>query len=116
MDIKDNYDYNKPQLDFNENPMDNTKLIAQDWWLKPMLRSSAVWCTQKGKTGGYISDLKKVGSNVRVVGTKLQVYNLICKMLDEEGWQIKDSWDAEVKEEYLDLYNKNNKPIIIKLI
>ena len=70
MDIKDNYDYNKPQLDFNENPMDNTKLIAQDWWLKPMLRSSAVWCTQKGKTGGYISDLKKADA-VSILSTKL---------------------------------------------
>jgi len=97
--------------------MDNNKVIAEDWWLKPMMRSSSVWCHELGSKGQYISDYKNVGRDVRIVGTKLQVYNLFGKMLNEEGWQIKDSWKADMKQEYLDLYKENkNKPIIIKLI
>ena len=99
------------------NTMDNNKVIAEDWWLKPMMRSSSVWCSEKGITGGYISDFKTVGQDVRIIGTKLQLYNLFGKMLNEKGWQIKDSWKADMKQEYLDLYKENkNKPIIIKLI
>jgi hypothetical protein len=38
-------------------------------------------------------------------------------MLKEHGWQIKDSWDDEMKDEYLDAYKANNtNPIIINLI
>jgi hypothetical protein len=117
MDLKDNYDYNKPKVSsFTNKQLDNTKVLASDWWLKPMLIPSAVWSHNKGKAGGYISDYKKVGRQVRVVGTELQLYNLFCKMSDENGWQIKDEWEAEVKKEDLDLYNQNKKPIIISLI
>jgi hypothetical protein len=123
MDIKDaeyqewkadNYDYNKPLISFfTKKPLDNTKIIAEDWWLKPMLIESSVFCYDKGSN---IADYKSVGRDVRVVGTKLQLYNLFCKMLDEKGWQIKDEWKAKVKKHYLDLYkNNNNKPIIINL-
>ena len=122
MDIKDaeyqewkeDYDYNKPLISFfTKKPLDNTKIIAEDWWLKPMLTESSVFCYDKGSN---IADYKSVGRDVRVVGTKLQLYNLFCKMLDEKGWQIKDEWKAKVKENYLDLYIKNNnKPIIINL-
>ena len=97
--------------------MSNNKIIAEDWWLKPMMRSSSVWCSQKGRTGGYISDFKTVGQDVRIVGTKKQIYDLFCKMLDEKGWQIKDSWEADMKEEYVNLYKENNKEaVIISLI
>jgi len=114
---EDNYDYNKPKISFfTKKPLNNTKVIAEDWWLKPMLTSSSVWCQEVGSRGRYISDYKKVGRNVRVVGTQLQIYNLFCKMSDQYGWQTKDTWDTELKKEYLDLYNKNKKPIIINLI
>ena len=117
MDIMaDNYDYNKPQLDIDGNPMDNTKIIAKDWWLKPMMKPSSVWSHHKGHSGGYISDYKCVGETVRIIGTKLQCFNLFCKMLNEEGWQIKDSQEGDMKEEYVTLYKENKKPIIISLI
>ena len=54
---EDNYDYNKPKIsDFYDDqlnkwtkkPLDNTKVIAEDWWLKPMLISSAVWSHNLG--------------------------------------------------------------------
>ena len=96
---------------------DNNKVIAEDWWLKPMMRSSSVWSHQKGHSGGYISDFKTVGQDVRIIGTKKQIYDLFCKMLNEEGWQIKDSWKADMKEEYVSLYKENNKKaVIISLI
>jgi hypothetical protein len=115
---EDSYNYNKPKISFfTKKPLNNTKVIAEDWWLKPMLTSSSVWSHNKGRTGGYIADYKKTGRDVRVIGTELQLYNLFCKMSDENGWQIKDEWSTEVKDNYLSLYIKNNlNPLIINLI
>ena len=112
------YDYNKPKISFfTKKPLNNTVVIAEDWWLKPMMQSSSVWCQEVGSKGQYIGDYKNVGRDVRIVGTELQIYNLFCKMSDEKGWQIKDEWEAEVKKEYLSLYMKNNlKPLIINLL
>ena len=118
MKTKDTYDYNKPQTSWiTKKPIDNTIIVAEDWWLKPMLTASTVMCHEVGSPGRYISDFKSVGRDVRVIGTRLQNYNLFCKMLDEHGWQLKDSWDAEVKPKHLKMYKENdNKPIIINLI
>jgi predicted oxidoreductase (fatty acid repression mutant protein) len=112
---EDSYDYNKPKISFfTKKPLNNTKILAEDWWLKPMLTESSVFCYEKGSN---IADYKSIGRDVRVVGTELQLYNLFCKMSDEKGWQIKDEWKAEVKDRYLDLYVKNSlQPIIINLI
>jgi hypothetical protein len=114
---EDSYNYNKPKISFfTKKPLNNTKILAQDWWLKPMLVENAVWSHHKGRSGGYISDYKSIGRDIRVIGTELQLYNLFCKMSDEKGWQIKDEWEAEVKKEYLSLYIKNNlKPLIINI-
>ena len=112
---EDSYNYNKPKISFfTKKPLNNTVILAQDWLLKPMLVESAVFCYDKNSD---ISDYKSVGRDVRVIGTELQLYNLFCKMSDQNGWQIKDEWSAEVKKEYLNLYIKNNlKPLIINLI
>jgi len=111
---EDSYNYNKPKISFfTKKPLNNTKILAEDWWLKPMLVESSVFCYDKGSN---ISDFKKVGRDVRVIGTELQLYNLFCKMSNEKGWQIKDEWKTEVKDQYLDLYMKNSlQPIIINL-
>ena len=111
---EDSYNYNKPKISFfTKKPLNNTVIIAEDWWLKPMLVESSVFCYDKRSN---ISDYKSIGRDVRVVGTELQLYNLFCKMSDENGWQIKDEWQTEVKNKYLDLYMKNNlQPIIINL-
>ena len=122
MDIKDaeylewkEYDFNKPKTSsFTKKPLDNTKVIAEDWWLKPMMQKASVFCYNQDK---YIEDYKSTNQDVRVVGTELQIYNLFCKMLDKHGWQIKDNWAAELKEEYIDWYNHNNcEPLILNLI
>ena len=114
---EDSYDYNKPKISFfTKKPLNNTKVIAEDWWLKPMLTKDHVWSHHKDNTGGYVCDYKSISRDVRVVGTELQLYNLFCKMSDEKGWQIKDEWKTEVKDKYLGLYIKNNlKPLIINL-
>ena len=112
---EDSYNYNKPKISFfTKKPLNNTVVIAEDWWLKPMLTESSVFCYDKGSN---IADYKSIGRDIRVVGTELQLYNLFCKMSDEKGWQIKDEWATEVKDNYLSLYIKNNlKPLIINLI
>jgi hypothetical protein len=112
---EDSYNYNKPKISFfTKKPLNNTVIIAEDWWLKPMLVESSVFCYDKHSN---ISDYKSIGRDVRVVGTELQLYNLFCKMSDQNGWQIKDEWQTEVKDNYLSLYIKNNlKPLIINLI
>ena len=104
----------KPKISFfTKKPLNNTKILAQDWWLKPMLIKNSVFCYDKGCN---VIDYKSVGRDVRVIGTELQLYNLFCKMSDQNGWQIKDEWEAEVKDKHLDLYIKNNlKPLIINL-
>ena len=112
---EDSYNYNKPKISFfTKKPLNNTVVIAEDWWLKPMLTESSVFCYDKGSN---IADYKSIGRDIRVVGTELQLYNLFCKMSDEKGWQIKDEWATEVKDNYLSLYIKNNlNPLIINLI
>ena len=112
------YAFNKPKISFfTKKPLNNTIILAEDWWLKPMLTKVLIWSHHKDNTGGYICDYKSIGRDVRVVGTELQLYNLFCKMSDEKGWQIKDEWKTEVKDNYLSLYIKNNlKPLIINLI
>ena len=114
---EDSYNYNKPKISFfTKKPLNNTVIIAEDWWLKTMLTKVHIWSHHKGRTGGYICDYKSIGRDVRVIGTELQLYNLFCKMSDQNGWQIKDEWKTEVKDKYLDLYVKNNlKPLIINL-
>jgi hypothetical protein len=114
----DNYNYNEPYFWKTKGRfLDNEKVIAEYWWLKPMTVDSSVWCQLKGDAGKYYGDFKTVRRNVRVVGTELQNHNLYTRMLKEHGWQIKDSWDDEMKDEYLDAYKANNtNPIIINLI
>jgi hypothetical protein len=115
---EDSYNYNKPKISFfTKKPLNNTVILAEDWWLKPMLTKEHIWSHHKDSYGGYICDYKSIGRDVRVVGTELQLYNLFCRMSDEKGWQIKDEWQTEVKNNYLSLYIKNNlKPLIINLI
>ena len=54
--------------------------------------------------------------DVKVIGTEAQLYNLFCKKLKEDGWQIRLDYQDELLPEYLEAYQDNNKkPIIINL-
>ena len=73
-------DYNKQYFWKSENRfLDNKKLLAEVWCLKPSLKTAAVQvCTFNGiKT---ISDFKKISTEALVIGTELQKYNLFCEI------------------------------------
>jgi hypothetical protein len=67
-------------------------------------------------SGHFNNDLSYNRRSVIVVGTELQIYNKFCEMIEKHGWQLQDSWDRELKPEYLKHYKSNNNlPIIIKI-
>ena len=107
-------DYNKPFFsNLFERDLDNTKVIAEEWLLKPqyvpvMLPSVC----------GYVNnDFKYNRQSVVVVGTELQIYNKFCRMIEKHGWQLQDSWDRELKPSWKKHYENNGEiPIIINLI
>ena len=95
MDIQDaEYQewFNKPKPDhWTKKLLDNKKVICEYWALKN-------------------------DPNVKIIGTELQLYNLFCKKLKEDGWQIRSEYKEELLPEYLEAYEDNNKkPIIINL-
>tara|TARA_R110002020_G_scaffold34706_3_gene105430 strand:+ start:3356 stop:3586 length:231 start_codon:yes stop_codon:yes gene_type:complete len=71
--------------------LDNEKVICEHWCLKN-------------------------DPDVKVIGTELQLYNLFCKKLKEDGWQIRLDYEDELKPIYLKEYEaRNKKPIIVNL-
>ena len=109
-------DYNKPCYSkFMGYQLDNKKVIAEEWYLKPQF-SPATVSRYDSDSGHFNNDLNYNSRSVIVIGTELQTYNKFCEMLDRYGWQQKDSWDVELKTEYLAHYKENNNsPIIINL-
>ena len=110
-------DYNKPKFsNLLERELDNTKVRADEWYLKPMYEQLSFTSYDRA-SGHYNNDLSYNRRSVIVVGTELQIYNKFCEMIEKYGWQLQDSWDRELKPEYLKHYkSNNNSPIIINLI
>ena len=110
-------DYNKPFFsNLFERELDNTKVIANEWYLKPQYQQVGVHTYDKA-SGHFNNDISYNNRSVVVVGTELQIYNKFCQMIEKHGWQLQDSWDRELKSEYLKYYKANNNlPIIINLI
>ena len=79
-------DYNIPV--FEKTPLDDTKVLCEYWSLKNT-------------------------PDVKVIGTELQCYNLFCKKLKEDGWQIRLDYQDELLPEYLEAYKDNNKKTLI---
>tara|TARA_A100001201_G_scaffold2475_2_gene6252 strand:- start:14390 stop:14728 length:339 start_codon:yes stop_codon:yes gene_type:complete len=108
-------DLNKPtKCSFTGKYLDNTKVIAREWILKPTLQKASI--TRNDGYGGTEScvDYKRVGSEVIAVGTQLQLYRLFCHMLENYAWQLRDSFNIEIKDYMIQQYNNNNKiPIIL---
>ena len=104
-------DYSAPKISFiTGKPIDDTKVIAEHWLLKPQYIPAMVT-----RSGG--NDLVKNSRSVVVVGTALQCYRKFCEMLKTYGWQQQDSWDRELKPSWKKYYENNNKlPTIINLI
>ena len=110
-------DYNKPfYCKLLERDLDNTKVKADEWYLKPMYEQLSFTSYDRA-SGHFNNDLSYNSCSVIVVGTELQIYNKFCKMIEKHGWQLQDSWDRELKPEYLKHYENNGKiPIVINLI
>ena len=109
-------DYNEPCYSkFMGYQLDNKKVIAQEWLLKPEYLSTGI-NTYDRKSGHFSNDLSNNGRSVIVIGTELQTFRKFEEMLKTYGWQCQDSWDSELKPEYLEYYKENNNsPIIINL-
>ena len=93
MDIEDAeyQEWANVQEDCTTEPLDNERVLCEYWSLK--------------------SD-----PDVRVIGTELQCYDLFCKKLKEDGWQIRLDYPDELLPEYLEAYEDNGKkPLIINL-
>ena len=99
---------------FTGKPLDNTKVKAQEWILKPTLQKvSTTRNDGYGRTENCV-DYKRQGSEVVVIGTELQLYRLFCHMLKHHAWQLRDSFDTEIKDYMIKEYNNNNKiPVIL---
>jgi len=110
-------DYNKPKFsNLLERDLDNTKVKADEWYLKPQYQQTGVH-TYDRASGHFNNDLSYNRRSVIVVGTELQIYNKFCEMIEKHGWQLQDSWDRELKPNWKKHYKaNNNSPIIINLI
>jgi hypothetical protein len=108
-------DYNKPLLKFMGYQLDNKKVIAEEWLLKPQYLSTGI-NTYDRKSGHFSNDLSNNGRSVIVIGTELQTFRKFEEMLKTYGWQTQDDWEVELKPEWLEYYKENNNtPIIINL-
>ena len=109
-------DYNKPHYSkFMGYQLDNKKVIAEEWLLKPQYLSTGI-NTYDRKSGQFSNDLSNNSRSVIVIGTELQTFRKFEEMLKTYGWQTQDDWRVELKPEYLEYYKENNNlPIIINL-
>lgn len=113
MEIEDkykNYKYAKSVLETSKT-IDNTKVVAEHWWLKPQMVAYSCPVNVMGKD--YPStDFKSINRDLVVVGTRRQNYLFFCMMLDLDGWQLKDSWDYPMEKHLMKQYNANNKKVL----
>ena len=109
-------DYNEPCYSkFMGYQLDNKKVIADEWLLKPQYLSTGIRTYDK-KSGHFSNDLSNNGRSVIVIGTELQIFRKFEEMLKTYGWQTIGSFYRELKPEYLEYYKENNNsPIIINL-
>ena len=109
-------DYNNPYYSkFMGYQLDNKKVIAEEWLLKPQYLSTGI-NTYDRMSGHFSNDLSNNGRSVIVIGTELQNFRKFEEMLKTYGWQTQDDWQVELKPQYLEYYNENNNsPIIINL-
>ena len=95
--------------------LDNKKVKAEEWYLKPQYLATGI-NTYDRMSGHFNNDLSNNNRSVIVIGTELQIHRKFIEMLKTYGWQLQDSWNRELKPEYLEYYKENNNtPIIINL-
>ena len=109
-------DYNKAFYSkFMGYQLDNKKVKAEEWYLKPQYLATGI-NTFDRMSGQFINDLSYNNRSVIIIGTELQIHRKFEEMLKTYGWQLQESWNKELKPEYLEYYNENNNtPLIINL-
>ena len=109
-------DYNKAFYSkFMGYQLDNKKVKAEEWYLKPQYLATGI-NTYDRMSGHFNNDLSYNNRSVIIIGTELQIHRKFEEMLKTYGWQLQDSWNKDLKPEYLEYYNENNNsPIIINL-
>ena len=109
-------DYNKAFYSkFMGYQLDNKKVKAEEWYLKPQYLATGI-NTFDRMSGQFSNDLSYNNRSVIIIGTELQIHRKFEEMLKTYGWQLKESWNKELKPEYLEYYNENNNtPTIINL-
>ena len=109
-------DYNKAFYSkFMGYQLDNKKVKAEEWYLKPQYLATGI-NTYDRMSGHFNNDLSYNNRSVIIIGTELQIHRKFEEMLKTYGWQLQDSWNRELKPEYLEYYKENNNtPIIINL-
>jgi len=109
-------DYNKAfYSNFMGYQLDNKKVKAEEWYLKPQYLATGI-NTFDRMSGQFSNDLSYNNRSVIIIGTELQIHRKFEEMLKTYGWQLKESWNKELKPEYLEYYNENNNtPTIINL-
>ena len=86
------------------------ELLSEYWVLKPSYQSVSVY--DHDSNSNYV-DYKKSGRNVVVVGTEDQILEKFEYMLDNHGWQLRDSFKLDLKQEWIDLYNRKKQGLIL---
>tara|TARA_R100001440_G_scaffold28483_1_gene46124 strand:+ start:400 stop:717 length:318 start_codon:yes stop_codon:yes gene_type:complete len=100
--------------------LDNITLIAQDWYLK----KPEYILTKKEdlSTGSSYADIRERSEYFRVLGTKKQISDFFVYKLENDAWELRDTFDydlqnSEHKDRYINMYKDNNyQVVLIKII
>jgi len=101
-----------------EKPLDDKKIIIQDWILQKEYLPAGVWNHNKNYTGGYILDYKWGQKSYRLVGTQKQ----IREWSEKQTFKLDEVYTYEPSDEkkyyddlkfYTELYKENENELLI---
>jgi|TARA_R100000808_G_C2086515_1_gene108480 hypothetical protein len=85
-------------------------IVAEHWWLKqrpsPTIRIDST-------TNEEYADYMQYRENILAVGTQEQLDVYLGQRVKKDGWELKDAWEFPLNDEMIEMYNNNNKEIII---
>jgi hypothetical protein len=85
-------------------------IVAEHWWLKQM--PSPIVKTDPTTNEEYV-DFTMCKHNLLAVGKQSQLDEFLAKRMLDDGWELKDAWEYPLNDELIEMYNNNNKEIII---
>jgi len=94
------------------------KITITDHWLKPKYYPAIVITSDMAAPGAQIGDFVRHSRDIRLVGTKKQQNDYLTKRMDEDNWEIKDSWNfdrednPEKFDELIKIYNDRGGKIL----